>query len=624
MLLLDGMDEVAEKGLRQRIARLIERFAVRYPRCRIIVTSRETGYEGAARVGAEFGLAKVRDFNRQEVRQFVRDWTRAVETTLAGSVSPEILRQAGEKAEKLIQAIEGNPRVSELAYNPLLLTVIALVHRYRAQLPERRSELYEEAIEVLLGRWDEAKELETETVLAGRKFDSGDRRSLLEPVAFWLHERQQREIERDELGVLLLPSFQSLSGSDLASANKAVEAFLRLIGERSGLLVERGVGVFSFAHLTFQEYLAARALADRADALAYTVQKLSDPWWREVILLEAGYLGAQGRRRVSELIRTVMQADRRTEPEPFHHLLLAAECLADVGEVRVEGDLLGEVKRRLQMEADRPLQKGDHASVLSKVAAMNALSRIESGTFVSKFWKEPWGEPEWMPIPVGEFWMGSDTITDDERPVHQVWVDAFQIARVPVTNAQYALYMADTSVEPPSHWRGSQPPRGLENHPVVNVSWDAAQTYCRWLGIKIERLVRLPTEAEWEKAARGALDKREYPWGEWQEMRCNSVELGLSETTPVGLFLSGASPYGVLDMVGNVWEWCQSAYQPYPYKPDDGRENVSKNSGRVVRGGAFLSYRGSGRCACRVRHFPYDRFNYIGFRVLVSPGDSVL
>ncbi|MCP4372081.1 MAG: signal transduction protein, partial [Deltaproteobacteria bacterium] len=159
VVLLDGMDEVAEKGLRQRVARLVEKFAVRYPRNRYVVTSREVGYEGAARIGAEFGLAQVRDFSPAEVRRFVRDWTQAVETTLAGRASPDILRLAREQAERLIQAIERNVRVSELAVNPLLLTVIALVHRYRAQLPERRSELYEEAVEVLLGRWDEAKGL---------------------------------------------------------------------------------------------------------------------------------------------------------------------------------------------------------------------------------------------------------------------------------------------------------------------------------------------------------------------------------------------------------------------------------------------------------------------------------
>ena len=190
VILLDGMDELADIALRQRTARLIEKFAGRYPKCRFVVTSRVVGYDGAARVGAEFGLAKVRDFSPAEVRQFVRDWTRVVESTLAGSDSLDVLRLADEQSGRLTQAIETNPRVAELAVNPLLLTVIALVHRYRAQLPERRSELYEEAVEVLLGHWDRAKGLDDEQDLGGIRLDSGDRRSFLEPVALWMHERQ--------------------------------------------------------------------------------------------------------------------------------------------------------------------------------------------------------------------------------------------------------------------------------------------------------------------------------------------------------------------------------------------------------------------------------------------------
>jgi energy-coupling factor transporter ATP-binding protein EcfA2 len=392
-VLLDGMDEVAETRLRQRVARLVEKFAVRYPQSRLVVTSREVGYEGAARIGADFGLAKVREFSPDEVRQFVRDWTRVVEVTLAGRESEDILRMADEQAGQLVQAIETNPRISELAVNPLLLTVIALVHRYRAQLPERRSELYEEAIEVLLARWDEAKGMETEATLAGRQLDAGDRRSLLEPVALWLHEKKRRELELDDLRPLLLPSFKSMAGGDASAAGKALETFARLINERSGLLVERGAGMYGFAHLTFQEYLAARAVADREDAVPFTLKRLADAWWREVVLLEAGYLSTQGRRRVSELVRAIMDADPSTEPQPYHHLILAAECLYDVGAARLEGDLLGEVKRRLKKELDKPLEavKGKCDLMLRRGAAANALSQIESGQFgvVSKFWQAP-------------------------------------------------------------------------------------------------------------------------------------------------------------------------------------------------------------------------------------------
>ena len=620
-LLLDGMDEVADPILRQRVARLIEKFSERYLKCRFVVTSREVGYEGASRIGAQFGLAKVRDFSPSEVRQFVRDWTRVVEATLAQSEAPEVLRLADVQAEKLIQAIDTNPRVADLAVNPLLLTVIALVHRYRAQLPERRSELYEEVVEVLLGHWDEAKGLDQAVEVAGIKMDSGDRRSLLEPVAFWMHARNQREIERDDLHTLLLPAFKSMTGSDIR-ADRALNDFLRVINERSGLLIERGVGMYGFAHLTFQEYLVARALADRKDALDFTLKHLSDAWWREVILLQAGYLSTQGKRRVSELIRILMNADPKTEPEPHHHLLLAAECLFDVGPARVEGDLLGEARRRLKKQADAPFKKGDKVLVLANITASNALARLESGQVVAHFWKLPYGEPEWISIPAGEFWMGDDKSNyDDERPQHKLYLIEYKIARVPVTNAQYALYVQDAKVKPPEHWRGGDVPPGLENHPVVNVSWAEALTYCEWLGEKIEKSVCLPSEAEWEKAARGEKDKRAYPWGsDWRELDCNSDELGLNDTTPVGLFLNGASPYGLLDISGNVWEWTRTIWDDkfkYPYKIEDGREILQADATRVLRGGSFLNHADLARCSSRHRNFPGSRHPHNGFRVMV-------
>jgi iron(II)-dependent oxidoreductase len=228
--------------------------------------------------------------------------------------------------------------------------------------------------------------------------------------------------------------------------------------------------------------------------------------------------------------------------------------------------------------------------------------------------------------------MGSEQGASTEKPVHRVYVAEFRIARVPVTNAQYSLYVKDTKATPPSDWRGGQPPAGKENHPVVNVSWHDAQAYCRWLGAKTGKAVRLPTEAEWEKAARGDKDKRAYPWGDdWEALRCNSEELGLGDTSPVGLFLKGASPYGVLDMTGNVWEWTSSLWgkdvsKPdfkYPYNPKDGREELSapNDMHRVLRGGSFDLNRRIARCAVRLGNYPNNWLwlGYLGFRVVVSP-----
>lgn len=217
----------------------------------------------------------------------------------------------------------------------------------------------------------------------------------------------------------------------------------------------------------------------------------------------------------------------------------------------------------------------------------------------------------------------------DGKPLHKLHLPEYQIARVPITNAQYAIYIRDSGAKAPEHWRGGQVSAGIENHPVVNVSWHDVLAYCKWLGEKINKPVSLPSEAEWEKAAKGAIStsqlpisNRNYPWGEpWKELHCNSGELGLNETTPVGLFLNGANPYGLLDMSGNVWEWTRSeGGKSYPYKPDDGREDLNrKNVTRALRGGSFNDNEVDVRCASRYRYNPGGRYRIFGFRVMVSP-----
>ena len=170
---------------------------------------------------------------------------------------------------------------------------------------------------------------------------------------------------------------------------------------------------------------------------------------------------------------------------------------------------------------------------------------------------------------------------------------------------------------------------------MVNVSWRDALAYCRWLSERTGKLITLPSEAEWEKAARGSIDQREYPWGgRWQELHANTAELGLLETTPAGLFLNGASPYGVLDLSGNVWEWTRSLiakwdrennqYEDqflYPYDPKDGREELSRDDQwyRVLRGGSWNGNGRHARCAYRIRSYPDHYDSDVGFRVALSP-----
>jgi len=234
---------------------------------------------------------------------------------------------------------------------------------------------------------------------------------------------------------------------------------------------------------------------------------------------------------------------------------------------------------------------------------------------------------EWVEIPAGRFTMGSQVGRDNEQPVQVVSLPAFTIARYPLTNAQYARYVSATGAHPPEHWGDGRIPPGREDHPVVFVSWWEALSFCDWLGEELARQgvlgrVRLPSEAEWEYAARGGAG-REYPWGNEtpDENRCNFNNY-VGDTTPVGAYPAGATPEGVHDLVGNVWEWSRSKWDKYPYpasqrKRDKREAGKGEDTRRVLRGCSFRYSAWYARSACRGNGHPAGRHPRVGFRVVL-------
>jgi formylglycine-generating enzyme required for sulfatase activity len=229
-------------------------------------------------------------------------------------------------------------------------------------------------------------------------------------------------------------------------------------------------------------------------------------------------------------------------------------------------------------------------------------------------------------IPAGEFILGSDPRQDkeaqsSEQPQHRFALPSFYLAKTPVTNAQYAAFVIDTGHIAPEHWRGGYPPDDREEHPVVAVFWHDAVAYCRWLAEVTGKPYRLPSEFEWEKGARGK-DGRIYPWGnKWEPGRCNSKENGKGGVTPVNAYPAGASPYGLLDMAGNVLEWTRSLYKNYPNDPAHLWEDAESSGDiwPVLRGGAFIHNSSEMRCAVRRGASPYRWEYHLGFRVSLPP-----
>jgi formylglycine-generating enzyme required for sulfatase activity len=262
------------------------------------------------------------------------------------------------------------------------------------------------------------------------------------------------------------------------------------------------------------------------------------------------------------------------------------------------------------------------------------LQRATFGVFLTLTMSASALAADMVHIPAGAFTMGSDTGPEEERPAHRVTLASFKIDLLPVTNAEFAQFLSalgllnsrgerryddddnDARIHRVAQSSGQwQADAGFERHPVVEPSWVGARDYCAWLG------KRLPTEAEWEKAARGK-DARPYPWGvELPTPRHGRFAAGYNQTAPVDAFPDGRSPYGVLGMAGNAWQWVSSAYRPYPYRADDGRENLDAGPVRSTRGGghdspaSLITTTQRGRTLSRA---PRAGHHNIGFRCAVS------
>jgi formylglycine-generating enzyme required for sulfatase activity len=373
-------------------------------------------------------------------------------------------------------------------------------------------------------------------------------------------------------------------------------------------------GEIEFTHLTFQEFLAANHMLDRdTDYKKY----LDDPWWKETILLYTGLMNLGMKKRSNGIVCEMIKMTKSPRLQ-----VLGAEALRDFQSSRREEAVVQLAKEKLLtiMVSESALQERfDAGEILGTLGdtRINVLS------------------PTMVTVEAGEFTRGSDEIgEEDEKPEKRIYLDNFMMGKYPVTNQEFKVFIDDGGYENKQFWTKegwqwikeeniSEPGllhdrkwNGL-NFPVVEVSWYEASAYTRWLSEKTGHRYMLPSEAQWEKAARGSSGFL-YPWGKkWKDDYCNSRECGLIRSSPVGIFPKGKSPYGCLDMSGNVLEWCSDWYEDDYYKKSPDRNPPGPKSGtyRVLRGGCWFDYGWFVRSAYRNRYEPSDRLNITGFRL---------
>jgi formylglycine-generating enzyme len=223
-------------------------------------------------------------------------------------------------------------------------------------------------------------------------------------------------------------------------------------------------------------------------------------------------------------------------------------------------------------------------------------------------------EPALVPIPEGWFLMGSDAGQDCERPVHGVWVDAFLLAATPITNAEYELFLRATSTLPPPFW--NDPNFNHPDQPVTGVSWFRAAQYCEWLRTQTGRAYRLPTEAEWERAARGNEEQKQFPWGDGPpQSRPDYATRWQNGPEPV----AGYSPnfFGLYDICDNVHEWCSDWYDPnyYSMSPQRNPRGLELGQRKASRGGSWRHQIKVARCSARSSIPPEFQYADYGFRI---------
>lgn len=664
LFLFDSLDEVSGAATRETLAAAITTLSQRRgtgtlgPN-RFVVACRTRAW-GAGTAFAEFTPAEIEPLSAAAVQQFAVRWGAA----LYGDTPA-----AREHAQRLGEALAGPLR--SIASNPQMLRMLAVIHHAGGRLPEQRSKLYDECVGHLV---DSRRD-----TLAAWQGSPGARRHLR-----LLAERMQNArdgegmprhaIGRDEAVALLMPALDSDDAQD-------VREYLHELEVCTGLLSDDGRGGLAFYHRTFQEFLVAELARDaEGGAFAFLAQddRFLDPGWLEVVTLTAGVLAEGGGNGVRKLLADIVGPAQDDLAAWAPRVAVAARCLSDLEPWRFDAHVVAPAADALRAVLPILEQASLAAPLETRVAVAEGLGRVHDPRLAP--------EKRWVTIPEGPAWRGAspgDTqASDDEKPGHEVWLSEFGIARWPVTVAEYAEflgergYVEDTlwlpeglafrdrgKIAAPHDWETQA--GGPGNRPVTGVSWWEAQAYCAWLsaqGVVVPDgwQVHLPTEAQWERAARGPLvagvRPAIWPWGDAPGLaRMNCVEtpdLRPHRLLPVGCFPDAIGPTGIWDQAGNVWEWCadwfdqrgwQDAAQETLRDPvardregiptymvpglDDEGTPIPKDDdwvwetghGRVVRGGGWADDASNARVSVRYRFAPAARFFDMGFRCAASP-----
>ena len=639
LILLDGLDEVPERDeLRQRLHTLIEDFCAIYPKCRVLLSSRPYAYRDQPWRIPSFVETTLAPFQSWQISLFIEHYFAHLD---AGYPVADPLKSVA-RINTIKAAIAHNRHLRELAATPLLLTLMMSLFVWRdGVLLERRAELYAQGIDLLLHEWEAPKSMQigdskqwTLSVHEWLQAPQARLRQVLEELAFHAHA-QQTTVD----ATARIPTADLVNALLKAAGRSARPALLaEYIQHRAGLLIDQGDGTHTFPHRTIQEYLAACHLATAAGDFPKQLVALvrADPQrWREVLLF-AGDLFARhqsyaGWALVDRLcpqpyaqraVGAAITASDRQMALLAGRLLVETELYQSAAFDQTEAQTLDCVRGwLLHLIDEQQLPTPDLATIGTD---LGRLGDPRPGVGLSSL-----GLPaiDWLEIAAGPFLIGADRFTCS------LITAPYRISRYPITVAQYGSFIEAGGYAEPRYWTAAGwawrqqaaiqapapcfDPIQAPNHPQTGVSWYEAVAFCTWLTAVSGEVYRLPSEAEWERAARHT-DGRTYPWGnDFDPNRCNMRDDGVAQPTAVGIFPKGRAHCGAADMAGNVWEWCatpwQKSYNNYAELVDN---TLNGNERRVLRGGSWANERRLMRAANRHRNHPNHRGPNVGFRVV--------
>ncbi len=585
VLLLDGLDEAANQPRRESMVQMIQMAAAQYE-CHLVVTTRPGADEGRATLDG-FVKARIEELDDAGIDAFLLQWCRWLKR---GDET------AAQDYYKDLRPAVAVPAIHILARNPLMLTALAVLHLRRFRLPEQRAQLYEQIMEWLA---DQAVEKKPEQWRSGELLDRFGRLAL--GMQEWKGGQKLR------IGI-------DTAAGLLARPGESIEPFRSFLEEAQincGIVTLQD-GEIAFWHRSFQEYLAARTLSmlTDADLAAHAKKVLYSPEGREVLPLLAGRMVESGKERLAELfeILTSDAAGQTTLKRKAHAMGVLGNMISDLTPAQTTPEspksagsesglrdvpgskahatgmgnefpgltpnkykLSGPAQTQFDRLSETVLaifEKGKTRNIglKTRVDAAEALDHASQSRLLLP------GDPKyWVKIPGDTFTIG-DPEAFQSLPLKRVTVATFEVGRFPVTVWEYGKYLTDAIQDPPLQWDEQQSHPG---RPVTNVSWHDARSYCEWADRKWNIRCTLPTEKQWEFAARGP-ESRTYPWGpEEPDEYLANFGRKVGEPSPVGMFPDGSTPQGVADMAGNIWEWVDAWY--------DNKKEV-----RVLRGGSLI------------------------------------